>query len=132
MHGFVDFLPLFLLKGIFLYIEQLFWHTLKLQSGCNVCQENNDVVLSEAREGFRAFRLARRIEPDVQEALVRRHLLQYPKHVSCGHRGIRERFSPCLPLTASQQDRDRRPLRRFFHQNLFFLPITSKVSPSRI
>jgi len=74
MHGFVDFLPLFLLKGIFLYIERLFWHTLKLQRGCNVC----------------------------------------------------------LPLTPSQQDRDRRPLRRFFHQNLFFWPITSKVSPSRI
>ena len=27
MHGFMDLLPLFLLKGVFLYIEQLFWHT---------------------------------------------------------------------------------------------------------
>ena len=34
-------------------------------------QANNDVVLSEARERFRLFRLARRIELDVQEPLMR-------------------------------------------------------------
>ena len=66
------------------------------------CQANYDVVLSEARERFRLFRLACRIEPDAQEPLISWHLLQNPEQDACSQCGIGERFSPGLQFTPLQ------------------------------